>query len=66
VLGPGQPAIDCSSRPCLTPGGKIDVTLDTEVPLPFLPRVLDGRAPASIGIHARHVAYVDQYRGAAG
>jgi len=65
VLGPGQPAIDCSSRPCLTPGGKIDVTLDTEVPLPFLPRVLDGRAPASIGIRARHVAYVDQYRGAA-
>jgi hypothetical protein len=64
ALGPGQPAIACATRPCLAPGGKIDVSLDTEVPLPFLPRVLARRAPASIGIHARHVAYVDQYRGA--
>jgi Flp pilus assembly protein TadG len=64
TLAAGQPGIECDHRPCLTPGGRIYVTIDTEVPLPFLPRVLDGRAPASIGIHARHVAYVDQYRGA--
>jgi len=66
TLESGQPGIDCTSRPCLTPGGKIYVTLDAEVPLPFLPRVLGGRAPASIGIHARHVAHVDSYRGAGG
>jgi Flp pilus assembly protein TadG len=62
TLSQGQPAIACSTRPCLTPGARIDVTLDTEIPLPFLPRVLDGRAPASIGVHALHVAYVDEYR----
>jgi Flp pilus assembly protein TadG len=63
-LGPGQPTIDCSPQPCLTPGGQIDVRLDTEVALPLLPRVLTGRAPATIGIHARHVAHVDEFRGA--
>jgi hypothetical protein len=64
-LDAGQPAIECSAAPCLTPGARIDVRLDTEIGLPLLPAVLDGRAPASIGIHARHVAYVDEYRGSA-
>jgi hypothetical protein len=64
-LAAGQPLIDCSAQPCLTPGARIHVSLDTEVGLPLLPRVLDGRTPASIGIHARHVAYVDEYRRAA-
>jgi Flp pilus assembly protein TadG len=62
TLAAGQPAIGCSAQPCLTPGATLDVALDTEIPLPFLPRVLDGRAPASIGVSARHVAYVDEYR----
>jgi Flp pilus assembly protein TadG len=62
TLAAGQPEIGCSAQPCLTPGAALDVSLDTEVPLPFLPRVLDGRAPASIGVSARHVAYVDEYR----
>jgi len=58
--------IDCTSHPCLVPGGRIHVAIDTAVPLPFLPRVLAGRAPASIAVRANHLAYVDEYRGVGG
>jgi hypothetical protein len=65
-LQPGQLAIECDSSPCLTPGGTIDVSVDMDVSLPFLPRVFHGRAPASIGVNGHHVAHVDDYRGAGG
>jgi hypothetical protein len=60
---PGTPA---PAAPCLVPGGRIHVAIDTAVPLPFLPRVLAGRAPASIAVRASHLAYVDEHRGVAG
>lgn len=48
---------------CFDPGDRIAVSLDADVPLPFLPRVLAGRAPASIGVDARHVEIVDLFKG---
>ena len=62
TLGPRAVMISCSAQPCLTPGSRIVVRIDTTVPLPFLPAVFAGRAPASIALHARHTEVVDLYR----
>lgn len=62
ALNPDEMTVRCSARPCLSPGGQVEIAIDTVVPLPFLPRVFDGRAPASIALHARHTEIVDEYR----
>ena len=54
--------IACSARPCLTPGARVSIAIDTTVPLPLLPPVLGGRAAASIAVHARHTEVVDTFR----
>jgi hypothetical protein len=47
---------------CGTPGGSIRVTVDTVVPLPFLPPVLTDGANIRIPVRATHVAPVDRFR----
>lgn len=54
--------ISCSSSPCLIPGSQVDVVIDYEVTLPFLPRLFDGRAAATVGVSSRHLEVVDRYR----
>lgn len=62
TLSPGEVRVSCTGRPCVRPGGTVRVRVDTRVPLPYLPKVLFGHAPASIAVHARHVEVVDTYR----
>lgn len=62
ALAPAALTISCSVQPCLTPGGRLYVAIDTSVPLPFLPPVFADRAAASIAVHARHNEVVDLYR----
>lgn len=62
ILRPGDLSLSCTASPCLTPGAHVEVRIDTEVALPFLPRILDGRAPASIALHAAHIETVDVFR----
>jgi Flp pilus assembly protein TadG len=54
--------IRCSSEPCLTPGSRVDVVVAYDVSLPLLPRILDGRAPATVRVTSRHLEVVDRFR----
>jgi hypothetical protein len=62
ALDERQLSIDCSARPCLTPGAHVDVVIGYDVALPFLPRFLDGALPASIHVQGRHLEVVDRFR----
>lgn len=57
--------ISCSSSPCLAPGSQVDVVIAYDVSLPLLPRVFDGRAPATIRVTSRHLEVVDRFRAGA-
>jgi hypothetical protein len=57
-----QLSIECSARPCLTPGAHVDVVIGYDMALPFLPRFLDGVLPASIHVEGRHLEVVDRFR----
>jgi Flp pilus assembly protein TadG len=61
-LSPDELAVHCSASPCLTPGAKVEVSVDTQVALPFLPNVFAGRAPASVAVHGRSEEPVETYR----
>lgn len=61
-LRPGQLHIDCGDRPCLRPGNRVSVRIDTAVPLPFVPAIFDDRVPAAIAIHGIHEQLVDAHR----
>jgi hypothetical protein len=52
--------IDCVADPCLTPGERVTVSVQTVVPLPFVPWL--GDAPvASVSVRAAHTQTVDVY-----
>jgi len=57
--------ITCSTSPCLQPGSRVHVVIIYDVSLPLLPRVFDGRAPATVQVSSRHLEVVDRYRQAA-
>ncbi|HKA68605.1 MAG TPA: TadE family protein [Actinomycetes bacterium] len=61
-LASGELRISCELSPCLRPGNRVSVRIDTTAPLPFAPAVFDGAAPASIAIHGTHEELVDVYR----
>jgi Flp pilus assembly protein TadG len=61
-LAPGELRINCDLSPCLQPGNRVSVRIDTAVPLPFVPAIFDEVAPASIAIHGAHEELVDVYR----
>jgi len=56
-------AIECSADPCLTPGARVTVRVETVVALPFVPWL--GRGPAaSVPVRASHTETVDVYAAA--
>jgi Flp pilus assembly protein TadG len=57
--------ISCSSTPCLEPGSRVDVVIAYDVSLPLLPRLFDGRAPATVRVTSRHLEVIDRFRGGA-
>lgn len=65
TLRPGQLDIRCSGRRCLDPGSQVEVVITYEVALPFVPRILADRAPASVRVSTRHLEVVDRFRAAA-
>lgn len=52
--------IGCPAGPCLAPGSVVDVELDWDVPLPWLPDFLESRG--SVPISATHRVPIDEYR----
>lgn len=64
ALSAGQVRVSCRQHPCLTPGSSVRVRVRTQVALPYLPKILFGRAPATIGVRAEHVEVVDIHRDA--
>jgi hypothetical protein len=61
-LAPGQLAIDCPEGTCTGGGAAVRVAIAVEVPLPFLPAVLDGAVPASVRVEGTHLEHVDRFR----
>ena len=57
--------ISCSREPCLAPGSRVNVVIEYDVSLPFLPRLFDGRTLAAVQVTSRHLEVVDRYREAA-
>jgi len=51
----------CPATGCLTPGGRVSVTVEVTVALPGLSTVLPG-GPAGIPVSATHVGSVDEFR----
>ena len=62
-LPPKALTITCSSLPCLSPGSTVDVRVQWEAPLPWLPEAWAGAVPTLIPITAEHRMPVDSYRG---
>ena len=62
ALAERQLRITCSSTPCLAPGSQVDVVIAYDVALPFLPRLFDGRAAATVRVSSSHLEVVDRYR----
>jgi hypothetical protein len=62
-LPAGSLRVLCPDSPCLTPGSVAEVSLDWQVPLPWLPASLTGRGRAAIPISAVQRVPVDNYRG---
>lgn len=52
--------ISCPSGACLSPGSIVQVDLDWNVPLPWLPDLFD--ATASVPLSATHRVPIDEYR----
>jgi len=61
-LPPSAVTFTCSQAQCLSPSGTVTVSLNWSVPLPLLPSSMHEDVPASIRIHADHLATVDTYR----
>lgn len=55
--------LTCLDGPCLSPGGRVSVSLRLVVALPGAPAVLEGAVPATIPVTATHVEVVDTFRG---
>lgn len=64
TLTDDQVRVTCEQQPCLTPGATVEVRIAVRVPLPYLPKILFGGAPASVAVRATHVQVVDAYRDA--
>ncbi|HEX6446646.1 MAG TPA: hypothetical protein VF053_16245 [Streptosporangiales bacterium] len=60
-LAPNQIRITPSRSPDCGPRGCVHVTVHAQVPLPFLPRFLFGRIPASVSVRADHEEVFDVY-----
>lgn len=61
ALSASQIRITPSRSPDCGPSGCVHVLVETRVPLPFLPRFLFGRVPASVSVRADHEEVFDVY-----
>lgn len=63
-LGAGDLSLSCSPDPAcpLVAGQRVEVRVGLQVPLPLVPRVFDGRLPASVAVAGEHVESVDRFR----
>jgi Flp pilus assembly protein TadG len=61
-LDVGHMDIACTDTSCLSPGGRITVAMEIDVPLPFVPALWDGSFAASVPVRTTHVQVVDSYR----
>ncbi|MDR7382008.1 pilus assembly protein [Promicromonospora iranensis] len=57
----GALSLECSTSPCLTPGGAVGAVVRVEVPLPLLPDVVRGWVPLSVPVEASRTGTVDRY-----
>lgn len=62
--GDARLTLDCTPRPCLTPGGRVGVVVSADVLLPLVPSALDAVVPARVTVRSRQVAAVDAFRAA--
>ena len=64
-FGAGQTAVSmrCDGSPCLRPEGRIEISAQVTVPLPFVPSFARDAVPLQVPIGASHVAVVDRFRG---
>lgn len=56
------PRFDCLGGPCLTPGGRVRVTITYRVRLPLLGAVFGHGAGGTIPVTASHTEYVDVFK----
>lgn len=57
----GSLHIRCDGSPCLRRDGRIEVTAEVGVPLPFVPSAFAAVVPLSVPVSATHVASVDRF-----
>ena len=62
LLPSGALRIDCTEGACLAPGSAVEVTIDWQVRLPWLPSGLDAAESVSVPITAVQRVPVDDYR----
>jgi hypothetical protein len=54
--------VECSGASCLTPGAQVTVSMEVDVPMPFVPALWDGSFAAAVPVRASHIQVVDSYR----
>lgn len=54
--------LECPSLQCHVPGSDVNVIVETEVDLPFIPDALAGAINSQIPVTAKHVSVVDRFR----
>jgi hypothetical protein len=57
--------VACTQQPCLTPDGRVVVTVTVDVVLPGVPEMFDAVVPTRVTVRSTHVAAVDAFRAAA-
>jgi hypothetical protein len=60
----GVLSLECSTSPCLTPGGAVGAVVRVEVPLPLLPDAVRGWVPLTVPVEAARTGTVDEYAAA--
>ncbi|GAA1749504.1 TadE family protein [Nostocoides vanveenii] len=55
--------ISCSTSPCLTPEGRVEVRAEVSVPLPLIPSFARSVVPLVVPVSSTHVLIVDRFRG---
>ena len=57
----GALTLDCSSQPCLSPGGSVRVTVTFDVQLPGVPAFIQSAIPLVMPVSAEHVTPVPRF-----
>ncbi len=60
TLSSDQVTITCPHPQCLTPGAPVEVTVELDIAMPFVPSILGGAR--TVRVHGRQLVVVDRYR----